>query len=283
MSANDADPSTAPWLELLELVDQAAGDPAWRSAVPAPGGTGDGRPLLDGVTLALDARRLQRWASRLLDSAARNGGPAATLAGSAVRLDVGRLFGAAVTADAARVRTLARDVGIDADALAAVAALLPAPLLRACAAAWAAAVPTSWDGGHCPICGAWPTLAEARGLDRSRQLRCGGCGGDWKTAWLRCPFCGNSDHERLRVLAPAEAHEQRRVEACDACAGYIKTFTTLTARPAADVMRQDLGSIELDIAALERGYQRPERAAVSDLDVRVVLHERRAWGLLTRR
>ena len=282
MAAKVTDPGVTAWLALLELVETAAREPEWRAAVPAPGGR-DGRPLLDGVTLALHGRHLERWVSSVLDTASRNDGPAATLSGGADRLDVGKLLAAALTHDVARTRSMATEAGMDPDALAAVAGLVSAPALRACAAAWTAAVPASWDRGHCPVCGAWPTLAEARGLERSRQLRCGACGGDWRASWLHCPFCGNAHHDRLRVLAPAEGMERRKIEACDACRGYLKTFTTLTARPVSDVLRQDVESIELDLVALERGYRRPTDAALSDLDVRVVVHQRRAWGLLARR
>jgi FdhE protein len=100
--------------------------------------------------------------------------------------------------------------------------------------------------------------------------------------WLTCPYCHTSDHDRLRVLVPTTGGETRKVEACGACGGYVKTFTTLTARVPAAVMVEDLTSVELDVVALERGYHRPRRRAVTP-DVRVVLHERRAWGFLARR
>jgi FdhE protein len=276
-----ADPTTRPWLRLLDLVDEAAADDSWRTAVPAPGDAGEGRPLLDGVSIRIDAQRLRGWTGRLLDTAGENDGPAATLRGGVDRLDASRLLRAALTGHPP-VEDLATEAGIDAAALGAVAPLLPVPLLRACASAWAGRLVADWQGGHCPVCGAWPTLVEARGLERTRQLRCGACGGDWKLAWLTCPYCRNTDHERLRVLAPETGGELRKVEACDACGGYVKTFTTLTARPAPEILRQDAASIELDVAALERGYRRPVRRAC-ELDVRVVLQERRTWGLFTRR
>lgn len=282
MPHSAADPSVRPWRLLLDVVEDAAGDRDWARAVPAPGGGEDGQPLLDGVTIRLEAQTLERWTSRLLDTAAASGGRASTLAGAAARIDVLALLRAALTGDDGQTRDLATRAGADAEALSAVAPLLPIPLLRACGAAWAARLPPAWARGYCPICGAWPTLAEERGLERSRQLRCGACGGDWRAPWLTCPFCDNADHDRLRGLVPAAGGELRKVEACGVCHGYVKTFTTLTARPAAAVMAADLDSIELDVAALERGYQRPRRRAVP-VDVRVVAQERRAWGFLTRR
>ena len=44
---------------------------------------------------------------------------------------------------------------------------------------WAAAVPEGWVEPFCPICGAWPALAEVRGIERSRYFRCLRCGAGW--------------------------------------------------------------------------------------------------------
>jgi FdhE protein len=282
MRESAADPSVRPWQLLLEAAEREAAEAGWARAVPAPGPGGNGRPLLDGVTIRLDGALLGQWCARLLATAAAAGGGAATLADTTGRLDALALLRAVLGADANAVRVLATSAGVDAEALAAVVPLLPVPLLRACGTAWRERVPPGWGRGHCPVCGGWPTLAEARGLERSRQLRCGACGGDWALAWLTCPYCANADHEQLQALVPETGGETRRVEACRRCGGYIKTFTALTARAAADVLRTDLASIELDVAALERGYQRPA-APASLPDVRVVVHERRAWGLLARR
>jgi FdhE protein len=139
----------------------------------------------------------------------------------------------------------------------AIAPTLTLPLLLACGQAWAGRPRADWPHGYCPTCGAWPALAEARGLERSRQLRCGRCGGDWRTQWLRCPYCGTTDHLRLGSLVPAEGGESRKVDTCLACGAYIKTLTVLTACSPPEVTLRDLETVDLDLAALERGYQRP--------------------------
>jgi FdhE protein len=131
------------------------------------------------------------------------------------------------------------------------------PLLQACRRAWADLAPGTWAHGYCPICGAWPAVAEVRGLDGARHLRCRGCGGDWTTAWLRCPFCGEHDHTRLGSLVAAEGFEREKVEVCDHCHGYIKTITTFTPIRPEQVVLQDLATVGLDVAAVERGYRPP--------------------------
>src|SRR5438552_1345771 len=62
-------------------------------------------------------------------------------------------------------------------------------LLRACGRQLQTHIPSGWSRGYCPVCGAWPVLAELRGLERTRCLRCGRCGVDWQRPWLACVYC----------------------------------------------------------------------------------------------
>jgi FdhE protein len=274
-----------PWLGVIEAVREATGDTAWRLALPEAPADGDGRtPLLAGVTLTVEVRRLRRWFASLLERAAASGGPAGTLADVA-HADTDRLAAlleAGLAQDAERLAALAQSVGADAGALQAVAAVAPIPLLRACGERWAARVPPTWNAGYCPVCGAWPILAEARGLERARRLRCVRCAADWATAWLRCPYCDTSDHHRLGALVPDATPQTRRVETCGVCRGYLKTITTLSPTPADDLAVLDLTTVELDLAAMTAGYARPARPAC-ELTVKLVVEERSGWGVLRRR
>src|SRR4030095_9508813 len=89
------------------------------------------------------------------------------------------LLEAVACQDYGRIQTLAEVLGIDVQALAAVAQLLVLPLLQACGRHLASQVPAAWPHGYCPVCGAWTTLAELRGLEQARRLRCSRCGGRW--------------------------------------------------------------------------------------------------------
>jgi FdhE protein len=111
---------------------------------------------------------------------------------------------------------------------------------------------------YCPVCGAWPALAEVRGIERSRHFRCGRCGGEWQSRCLLCPFCGMADHNELVSLVPENSGSNAVIDACKRCLGYVKTFTMLQGSPPAKVLLDDLGSVELDVAALEQGYRRPQ-------------------------
>jgi FdhE protein len=273
-----------PWLAVLDRVHLAARDPAWRLAVPEQP-AGDALPLLTDATLTLDPRRLRSWLRELFRVAAAGGGPAGTLAGAA-RADVAQhaeILEAGVRQDEERLASVARRLGADAGALSAVAAVAPVPLLRACAGRWNDRVPAAWHHGACPVCGAWPSLAEARGLERARRLRCGRCAADWPTPWLRCPYCATADHTRIGSLvltrdggpdaADGLARVATSIETCQACRGYVKTVTTLAPTAVDELLLVDLATVELDVAAIEHGYARPHGPG-HPLRTRVIVAER---------
>ena len=133
------------------------------------------------------------------------------------------------------------------------------PLLHACARALAAHVPPSWQRGWCPVCGAWPALAEMRGIERDRRLRCGCCAADWSLPVLHCAFCDEVDHHRLGFLIVEGETQLGRVETCETCHGYLKTVMTLSTLAPRVLARHDLASVAIDLAVQDRGYARPTR------------------------
>ena len=86
---------------------------------------------------------------------------------------------------------------------------------------------SGWPRGDCPVCGAVPALAEARGLEQRRFLRCDQCGAGWPSDRLRCPFCGETNHHALRSLFAQEDRDRCRLSLCDGCGGKLKVLTTL--------------------------------------------------------
>jgi FdhE protein len=155
------------------------------------------------------------------------------------------------------------------------------PLLLACGRRAEPVVRSAgWSEGFCPVCASWPTLAEVRGLAREYVLRCGRCACAWKGEQGRCTFCGNQDHQTLGYLAAEQERESRRAAVCDACRGYLKTVTSLGALAPADLLLHDLRTLELDVAALEQEYARPDGLGC-DLAVALApaphLNERRGW------
>jgi FdhE protein len=264
-------PEWRAWLGLLGEVRRAL-DEATRNPAVVLRGTDDagatpsaGTPLLQGRTLELDAGRLERLMHRLIDTAA--GGDvagAASLGGYRPgRTEAVRLIGAAVRQDQRDIAGVASHAGIDSGALASITHLAALPVLHGCGRLLQSRVSPGWAHGYCPICAAWPILAELRGLDRSRRLRCVRCTGEWEVESLWCIYCGEREHRRLGFLVPEAPGEMHKVETCDSCQGYIKSVATLQAIPPFELLLHDLETVELDIVARERGYGRPEGSGVA--------------------
>lgn len=254
-------PEWAPWLAMLRETARVHRSGEWAAAVRVtePEGASDrgaDAPLLHGQTIILDVTPFVRFGKRL-----------AKAAGDAPGLDGFRPTGETVCA---LIEATIRG-SLAPGTLRTLGDLLAAPVLHAGRDVLAARLPPHWAHGYCPVCGAWPTLAELRGMDRARRLRCGRCVADWQMVWLRCAYCGESEHDRLARLAPEGSLESRFVEACATCRRYLKCTSTLTPLTHMELLLRDLETVELDIAALDRGFQRPA-APGFPINVRVVLN-----------
>lgn len=274
-------PEWSPWLAVVEETVRELTSERWDSAVPhPPEGRDDGVPLLSGRTIAVDVRDVRRMLERLADLASQSGTPKMASVKAAIRadLDLRMLFAASIRQQGDDVAGIARACGADEEALQAVVSLLAFPLLHACRRRWSSAIPAGWTGGYCPLCGSWPAFAEVRGIERSRYARCGRCGAEWFAPILRCAYCGTHSHDDLVSLVPDTAGSPGAIDACRHCHGYVKTFTRLQGCAPVAVMLEDLGSVDLDVAALEQGYARPSGPGCAlDVHVSDTRHARRRF------
>jgi hypothetical protein len=103
-----------------------------------------------------------------------------------------------------------------------------------------------WSGGNCPNCGGAPTLAESRGLEQRRYWRCGVCAADWPGERVRCPFCGETDHSRLRYRFVEGEQDRYRLTVCDACRGRLKVTSTLGPLSLPGLLVAELATAHLD-------------------------------------
>src|SRR6266545_1343614 len=159
-------PESETWLALVEAALAESQDATtWDAVVSAPMDSRPARaPLLHRAEVGVHRRSASRFVRRLAGLAGLDGG------GAAHRLDALDLLEAAIRQDDARIDALATG---DPSLLRVVAQVAAVPLLRGCARKIGSEVSTAWWEGYCPLCGAWPTLAEFRGLERKRWLRCG--------------------------------------------------------------------------------------------------------------
>jgi FdhE protein len=254
-------PEWTPWLAVIEHVLDETANPQWDAFVPDCSSAQQSKvPLLAGATLALEMRSVLRLLDRLIQIACRSGTPKMASLQPALHaeLDLIALFRASLCQDGNGLRQTAEDLGVETEAFEAVTALVPVPFLQACNRRWTSVKSVSWMEGYCPVCGAWPAFAEVRGIERTRYFRCGRCGGEWQAHCLFCPYCGMTDHNELASLVPERGGASSVIEACKRCLGYVKTFTKLQGSPAAQVILDDLASVDLDVAAFEQGYRRPQ-------------------------
>jgi FdhE protein len=254
-------PEWKPWLGVIQEVLTETTNPKWDAVVPVRSERQHGKiPLLADAMVRLDEPVVSRLLDQLLRIACRSGSPKLATLEPARRVgfDPLILFEAALCQQRDRLEQAAALLDADPEALQAIAALVPVPFLHACNRRWASLKSESWTEGYCPICGAWPTFAEVRGIERSRYFRCGRCGGEWQAHCLFCPYCGMTDHRELVSLVPEKSGTSGVIDACKRCLGYVKTITTLQGTPPAKVILDDLASVDFDIAALEQGYRRPK-------------------------
>jgi len=254
-------PESAVWLALLEAALAESDDGArWEAAVPTPAVERPVKaPVLSHAQITVDGRAARSWIRRLLKLIPRL---------NPRRIDGLALLEAAVCHDDARIAALAAAGDAEPHALSVLGQMAALPLLQACARSLASELPPTWWEGYCPLCGAWPVVAEYTGLERKRRLRCGRCGTGWTIPLLRCVFCDETEHTNLGYLTPEAGEQTRKIEVCYTCKGYVKAVTTVRSLAPWAILLDDLTTVPLDVAALERGYIRPERPGYA-LDARI--------------
>jgi FdhE protein len=248
------------WLrELLPDLAPVAAPPVALTAEGAHAKLTSGTPLLRGWQIDLDPKAFrQRWqrVCRALEAQQPDGVAAALAeAPGPGRLGPADMLDAILAGQPEAVRAKAEALGLDGGLTATVLRFTLFPLLVALEAQLAPLREgVGWEQGYCPTCGSWPLLAEFRGLDQSRFLRCGLCAAGWEVRRLWCPFCGNRDHQTLGSLHGEGEEAKYRAAVCDACRGYVKTLSTLSALPPLRLLIADAATLHLDLAAAERGY-----------------------------
>lgn len=146
--------------------------------------------------------------------------------------------------------------------IAAWIAVAAGPVLELAAAGLKPLTKEEWSGPACPACGGLPQVSVIREesgefmAGSPRYLVCGRCALWWGFARATCPWCGEDDSRRVGSYSP-EGERQVRIDACDTCRAYVKTFD-LREQGARDVVPlvDDVSTLTLDVWAHEKGLQR---------------------------
>jgi len=109
-----------------------------------------------------------------------------------------------------------------------------------------------WQRGHCPVCGAAPDFSVLDEESGARHLVCSRCTTQWRYVRLRCPFCGTSDHTKLRYFPSDD--EVYRLYVCELCKHYLKTIDLRKVRRRVLVPVERAVTLAMDVAAQEKGY-----------------------------
>ncbi len=114
-----------------------------------------------------------------------------------------------------------------------------------------------WFKHYCPVCGSCAQIARLEKENGKRILYCILCGSGWRFMRLKCPFCCNENHKKLKFIE--EEIGPYRIDICEHCKWYIKTLDERK-----EVGREteyipsieDLATMYLDIIAEKNGYVR---------------------------
>ena len=111
-------------------------------------------------------------------------------------------------------------------------------------------------GSTCPLCGSKPQLAVlyAEGDDGKRYLVCSFCSAQWEHRNVWCPACEETERTKLPRYE-AKHYPAIRVEACDSCKAYLKSFDmTIDGLQVPEV--DEIVSVPMDLWAGEQGYRK---------------------------
>jgi len=224
-----------------------------------------GVPALAGEPIPLPVPVLRPALVQLCEALAEGGaGDAATHIRDAIasgNIETGSLLTASLARNQAAIRTGASHRGLAPDLVWLVAELAVGPFVHVLQRSLFGQTGDDlqqaldgWNRGYCPACGSWPALAEVAGGHRT--LRCSFCSSAWELTTYACIYCEDSG-EKFVTAAPDEERKDRRLEVCSTCGGYLKTIDLPELSPFPLLSISDIETTDLDVAAMEHGYQRP--------------------------
>ena len=136
------------------------------------------------------------------------------------------------------------------------------PILEGARAAIATPSRDEWTGAACPACGGpaqASVIAEESGDfmgGSPRSLVCGRCAGWWGFPRAICTWCSEADPRKLPSFVPDERRTVR-IDGCETCGSYVKTFDLREAGgPELVPLVDDVATVSLDLWAHDQGLSR---------------------------
>mgnify|MGYP001597831725 FL=1 len=113
-----------------------------------------------------------------------------------------------------------------------------------------------WTKAICPICGGIPKISRLIKETGKRILACYLCWTEWPAPRIACPYCGNTDQNKLGYFY-ADDNKTHRIDICQSCNKYIKTIDERSLGREVVLEVQDIITYHLDTLAISKGYQTP--------------------------
>lgn len=130
------------------------------------------------------------------------------------------------------------------------------PFLRCYALPYQATVADEdfhWEMPICPVCGSQSNFSRVRAEDGQRFLFCDHCFTEWRSKYLGCIYCGNTEPNTIKFLV-VEGDDAHQLFVCEKCKGYLKTFDERKGRMKTDLFIAGIETVYLDLIAEEEGY-----------------------------
>jgi FdhE protein len=226
----------------------------------------EGFPLVEKRALTLDIPSATRLFKKLCKIMGRNKKASQdieriTQAYKNKEIDLMKLFKQTDSENDDYITALSKKLGVKEDVLLFLARNSVKPIFEAYAKELSTYVDQErWWKGYCPICGSEPFMAELK-EDGARFLVCSACGYEWRFNRLKCPFCENENHERLRYFYTEKEGRSYRVDVCEQCKRYIKTIDTNETGEIVIPLLEDAGTLHLDILAQKEGYTKERKTS----------------------
>ncbi|HYG60528.1 MAG TPA: formate dehydrogenase accessory protein FdhE, partial [Symbiobacteriaceae bacterium] len=116
---------------------------------------------------------------------------------------------------------------------------------------------TTHRQARCPVCGRLPHMGHID-PNNIKYMHCPVCETTWRFARVGCVSCGNTNTDKLGFFT-VEGDDERRVEHCSECAGYLKVINQRLGVREIDWLVEDAATQYLDQLAESEGYVRGGR------------------------
>ena len=219
----------------------------------------EGFPLVEKNALTLDVPSATRMFKRLCKILSSNKKAATDVdkiskALRSKKIDLLELFKHVDSDHTEYIDALSKKLGVKQETILFLARNSIKPILEAYAEGLRKYVDQEgWWRGYCPICGSEPFMAELK-EEGARFLVCSACGNEWRFNRLKCPFCENANHEKLRYFYTEKEGKAYRIDVCEKCKRYIKTIDTNELGEEVIPIVEDAGTLFLDVLAQNEGY-----------------------------